>query len=207
MSRYGPGDKSSWVNGRRHEGETITADFPGSLYMSNIGSKVDGAGMCVMTSIEILAHYLGLTDYYGLRDWCAQEKGGAWPEKVDRQIAAFEKAHGITRRAPYLQYTGSDPTAVLDRLDQAGLPFAHSYSYSPRYPRRIAHMVSNVKFSGKYSVVLDNNPMNDLHPESNEMFEWMSKEEMLKRAGGREIWIFAWLAPPPPPVPQPRSQP
>ena len=175
--------------------------------MANIPSHVDGAGMCVSTSIEILCHYLGLTDYYGFRDFCAQEKGGGWPEKMDRQIAAFEKARGITKRVPYLQYTGSNPGPVLERLDKAGLPFAHSYGYSPRYvnarnPRGvIQHMVANVKFSGKYSVVLDNNPMNDLHPETSQMFEWMTKEEMLKRAGGREVWVFAWLAPPPPPVP------
>lgn len=197
MSLSGP---TSWVNGRSHDNETLTADFPGSLYMQNIPSRVDGAGMCVMTSIEILAHYLGLTDYYGIRDRCAEEPGGGWPEKVVRQIAAWEKAKGI-KPIPYLQYAGSDPRAVLERLDKAGLPFAHSYSYSPRYGGRIAHMVANVKFGGKYSVVLDNNPMNDLHPETNEMFEWMPKEEMLRRAGGREIWIFAWLAPPPPPVP------
>lgn len=171
--------------------------------MSNIPSRVDGAGMCVNTSIETLARYLGLTDYYGFRDWSAGFSGGGWPERVDELIGRWERERGI-KPVPYLQYTGSDPRAVLERLDRAGLPFAHSYSYSPRYGGRIAHMVCNVKFGGKYSVVLDNNPMNDLHPDTNEMFEWMPKEEMLKRAGGREIWIFAWLAAPPPPVPKAR---
>lgn len=199
-------EQSSWVNGRESEGEVLTADFPGTLYMSNIGSKRDGAGMCVMTSIEMLCHYLGMEDYYGLRDWCAREPGGAYRQKVADQIERFEKARGITNRASYLQYEGPNPEPLLEEIDKAGLPFAHSYGWSPRYHQRIAHMVANTKFSGRFSAVLDNNPMNDFDPATNHIFEWMSREEMIRRAklGGGNMWIFVWLVPPPPPCPKVR---
>lgn len=174
--------------------------------MQNIGSKVDGLGMCVNTSIETLCHFLGLKQYYGYRDWtAAKEGGGSYSKKVDRQIAAWEKAMGIADPIPYLQYEGPNPESILEALDRAGLPYAHSYGWSPRYSGRIAHMVANCKYNGGYSAVLDNNPMQDFSPAENKIFEWMSKEEMIRRAKlgqGGNMWIFAWLAPPPPPVPK-----
>ena len=176
--------------------------------MANIGSHVDGLGMCVNTSIEILCHYLGLSQYYGYRDWTAKkEGGGSYSKKVDQQLAAWEKAMGVTEPVPYLQYEGPNPEAVLEALDRAGLPCAHTYGWSPRYNKRIAHMVCGVHYGtpGQYAVVLDNNPMQDFNPAQNKIFEWMSREEMIRRAKlgqSGNMWIFAWLAPPPPPVPK-----
>lgn len=95
------------------------------------------------------------------------------------------------------------------------MPFAHSYGWSPRYHGRIAHMVADCHYGttgsgpngtqGKYAAVLDNNPMDDFHPEQNQIFEWMDKSEMIRRGKlgqGGNFWLFAWLAPPPPPVPK-----
>lgn len=208
---YGPDDeaaKESWVNGRESDGEVVTADFPGTLYIQNIGSHKDGAGMCVMTSITMLAHYLGLTDYYGLRDWCANEPGGAYRQKVDDQIKRYERAMGIKNPIPYLQYEGPSPEMVLESIDHARLPFAHTYGWSPRYGHRIAHMVANVHYGigqERLSVVLDNNPMSDFDIPGGKFLEWMPKEEMVRRAKlgqGGNMWLFAWLAPPPPPCPK-----
>src|SRR5579885_3641356 len=42
----------SWVNGVTCKGLSITCDLPNHQQMKNIGSKLDGAGMCVFTSIE-----------------------------------------------------------------------------------------------------------------------------------------------------------
>lgn len=197
--------KSSWVNGREADGEVLTADFPGTLYMKNIGSYKDGAGMCVMTSITMCAKYLGLADYYDLRDWCANEPGGGYRTKVDNQIRRYEKAKGIAAPVAYLQYEGPDPGPVLEAIDRARLPLAHTYGWSPRYNSRIAHMVAGVKHSGRLAVVLDNNPMTDFDIGSNKIFEWMSRAEMIRRAKlgqGGNLWLFAWLAPPPPPCPK-----
>lgn len=197
-------DKESWVNGRESNGEVLTADFPGSLYMSNIGSKRDGAGMCVATSITMLFRYLGLRPYYDFRDFAAREPGGAYSAKIDDQLRRYEKAKGITTPIRYLQYEGPDPGPILDAIDKANLPFAHSYGWSPRYNHRIAHMVANCKYNGALSAVLDNNPMSDFDPASAHMFEWMPKEEMVRRAklGGGNMWIFCCLEPPPPPCPK-----
>lgn len=197
------GGKESWVNGRESHGEVLTADFPPSFYMQNIGSHKDGAGMCVMTSITMCAKYLGLKDYYGLRDWCANEPGGAYRGKVDDQIHRYEKALGIANPVPYLQYEGPDPGPILEAIDKARLPFAHTYGWSPRYHSRIAHMVADCHY-GTLAAVLDNNPMSDFDVPNAKMFEWMDRNEMIRRAklGGGNMWVHCWLAPPPPPCPK-----
>ena len=200
------GDRSSWVNGRSSKGETLTCDFPDQLWISNIGSHRDGAGMCVMSSIEMCALYLGLDQYKGLRDWCANEPGGAYPEKVSDQIPRFEKAKNIPteKRVPFLQYEGRDVESFLAEVDRAGLMAGITYGRSPRYGRdTIYHMVATPKCGRTgLNVVLDNNPIGGVGP--GHLFEWMSHREMMARivhADGNEGWCFAWLACPPPPIP------
>ena len=74
----------------------IQIDFPLSEHITNIGSKKDGAGMCVMSSIEMAARWSNLEAMRGLRDWCAKEPGGGWPEKVDKQLAKYVKEFQVT---------------------------------------------------------------------------------------------------------------
>jgi hypothetical protein len=75
-------------------------------------------------------------------------------------------------------------------------PLYITYSYSPRYGGRIAHMVCSPMYRGKYAVVLDNNFIGE------DKYEWMSKEELVNRMkGGGGAWVFVWLVPGPPPVP------
>lgn len=190
-----PGD-SSFVNGLSHEGHELTCDLPGDEHIRNIGSKVDGAGMCVMSSIEMAARYQGLEELRGLRDWCAKEPGGGYPSKVDRQLAAFFKAKGI-KPIPYLQYEGRKPEALLEMIDKTGRMACITYGYSPRYGGRIAHMVCSPMYRGKYGVVLDNNFPGEAK------YEWMSKAELVNRINsGGGGWVFVWLTPAPPPVPR-----
>lgn len=191
IAQYGA---SSTVAGPEYQGETITADLPNDQHIKNIGSYRDGAGMCVMSSIEMAALYAGMEEYRGLRNWCARESGGAYPSKVDRQLAAYCKEKGLP--APrYLQYEGPNPENILDLIDKTGRMACITYGYSPRYRGTIAHMTCSPRFRGQFGVCLDNN-----YPGT---YEWMSKEELVKRIKhpGRSGWIFVWLDTPPPPIP------
>jgi hypothetical protein len=187
---------SSRINGRSLDGDELTCDLPASEHLANIGSRVDGRGMCVMTSIEMAARWHGLESMRGLRDWCARQPGGAYPAKVDRQIRQFCAAQGVPV-PPYAQYEGSHIEAILDRCDRTGRLACVTYGESPRYSGTIAHMVCCVRFGSRYGVALDNNfPGVD-------SYEWMSRAEMRRRIvhpNGRG-WVFVWLAPPPPPPP------
>jgi hypothetical protein len=186
----------SFVNGTIHEGEEVTCDLPAADHIRNIGSSVDGKGMCVTSSLEMAARWQGGDEWRGLRDWCAREPGGAWPEKVDRQLKAFARAQGLP--APrYLQYRGRDPRPFLEAIDRTGRMACVTYGYSPRYGGTIAHMVCCLKFRGKWAVVLDNNFPGD------QAYEWMPLNEMLRRISypSGTAWVFVWLMPPPPPVP------
>lgn len=169
--------------------------------MRNIGSKYDGAGMCVMSSTEMAADWSGQHDLIGIRDWAAQFPGGSYPSKHAKQIAEYAKQKKITE-PPYLQYEGGDPAIIKAALESGRLPcITYSGRDGVRYRGPIAHMVTccyyDDTFNGNEGLacILDNNgPADELI--------WMNKKEFLSRwAPGGHGWVFLWLAPPPPPPP------
>ncbi len=193
--------KDSAIGGRTKGEEVLDVDLPGKLHIKNIGSKVDGAGMCVMSSIEMAARVQNMDPrWQGLRDWCANDPGGAYPQKVVEQLDAYAKAKGIPNvRDSYIQYEGPDPWPIIEAALKSGRCPCITYGYSPRYGKEIAHMVCAVKGAdGKYGVVLDNN----FPGEDN--YEWMDIPELKRRVNypNRSGWVFVWLAPPPPPSPR-----
>jgi hypothetical protein len=199
--------QTSFVNGVTSHGESIQCDLPLGQQIKNIGSRRDGAGMCVMSSIEMAARYQNLTPLIGLRDWAAQYPGGAYPEKVDRQLAAFFKARNLAP-VPYLQYEGSDPDRLLTLIDRTNRMACIAYGQSPRYagPRNprgiISHMVDCVLYGEKYGVVLDNNFIGD------SSYEWMPKSELVRRMKmtSGSAWVFVWLTPGSPPPPRAKTK-
>lgn len=205
---FGP----SWVDGKASRGEEITADLPLAEMFWNVGSKVDGAGMCVDTSVEQGARYQGLTPFRGFRDWCAaREPGGSYPSKLADQIRRYSQAKGITEPA-YLQYEGPDPGPVLELVDKTGRIACIAYGYSPRYGQAINHMVFSPKpASGQYAVVVDNNAIGGITGNESSRYEWMARDELVTRMKvqadrwGRAVpsnaWVFVWLEAPPPPAP------
>jgi hypothetical protein len=197
-----PYTDSSFEGGRAHAGEVLDCDLPESEHIKNIGSLIDGAGMCVMSSIEMAARYLNMdVRWRGLRDFCAREQGGGYPEKVVKQLAAYAKSKGLPDPTnQYLQYEGPDPWPIVEAALKSGRMACITYGTSPRYNQgSIAHMVCCVKAgSGQYAVVLDNN----FPGEKN--YEWMPNAELKRRINypRRVGWVFVWLAPPPPPSPR-----
>lgn len=191
------GGERAVVAGRQHAGEVLDCDLPGQLQFKNSGSRVDGAGMCVMSSIEMAALWQGMDEYKGLRDWCAREPGGGYPSKVDKQLAAFTKEKGLPT-PQYLQYEGPDVEPVIEAALRSGRMACVTYGWGERYGQRIAHMVCCSKFSGQWAVILDNN-----FPGEN-AYEWMPRAEAVRRVmyPGRSGWVFVWLAPPPPASPR-----
>jgi hypothetical protein len=210
--RTPPSPGKSWVNGASYEGETITADLPANEQLWNVGSKVDGAGMCVDTSLEMAAIYSGLEEYRGFRDyWASHAAGGNYPQGVDKQLAAYAKLKGLPKPL-YLQYEGRDVGAVLDAIDRTGRMACITYGYSPRYGNQtIAHMVCSPKSgsNGKYGVVRDNNKIGGVDGTEGHLYEWMDREELIRRIEwpSGQGWIFVWLNPAPaPPAPSSRIQ-
>lgn len=193
------GDRASFVGGRQHAGEVLDVDLPQAEHIKNIGSKVDGAGMCVSSSIEMAFRWAGVEEMRGFRDWCANDAGGSWPEKTDRQIQAYCKQKGIPV-PPYIQYEGKDPRPVIEAALKSGRMACITYGWSPRYPGEsyIAHMTSLAKFGGRFATVLDNN-----FPGEN-AYEWMDLDELIRRCvfPRGTGWVFVPLASPPPPSPK-----
>lgn len=194
--------KTSWIAPAIYDGVTISCDLPDDQQMKNIGSKIDGAGMCVFTSIEVSARYQGLESMRGFRDWAAKNfRGGGYPAKVDDLLKKWFKAKGI-EPIPYVQYTGVSPEQLLQLAAKTNRMISMTYGYSPRYGRTyIAHMVNGILYE-KYGVVLDNN----FPGEKN--YEWMSPQEFVKRmrtdTSGRlsTAWVFIWATPGAPPPPR-----
>lgn len=196
-------DRGSKVAGPAYEGHEVTCDLPPEQQFRNIGSKKDGAGMCVFTSIEMAARAQGLEQMRGWRDWCAANyTGGGWPERVDQLLAAWWKHKGITP-IPYYQYEGKNPEKVFELIDRTGRMACTTYGYSPRYGQQIAHMVCAPGYRGKFAIVLDNNFVSKKSGDGwdENIYEWMDQQELCRRARlvGGSAWIFCWLPPPAPP--------
>lgn len=202
VAQRGGGEKA-FVAGRVHAGEPLDVDLPGALHMKNIGSRVDGKGMCVFSSIEMAARWHGLDQYIGIRDFAAKEPGGGWPEKVDRQLAAFCRSKSLPEPR-YLQYEGPDVEPVIAAALRTGRMACVTYGFGERYigarnpTGEIGHMVCLAKYSGQWAVVLDNNFPGE------STYEWMSRTEAIRRVTlpRRSGWVFVWLEPPPPPSPR-----
>lgn len=177
-------------------------DFPSREWMKNIGSRLDGSGMCVFTSIEMAAIWSGIEEFRGFRDWCAQNyPGGGYPEKVDKLIAAYCNAKGISNPG-YSQHEVSSTEVLVKALKSGRMPAVTLYR-SPRYNGVIYHMVNSVHWDEKYAATMDNNKFgNDPLPP----VEWGSPQEMENRVKlGGKIWVFVWNKHGPPPVPRPRK--
>lgn len=183
------------IDGPTHAGQDVQTDLPVSQRIHNRGGS-DGAGMCVMSSIEMAARYAGLEQMRGLRDWCARQPGGASPGKVDRQIPEYCKSQGIPV-PPYVQYTGPADVAALRTVLAGNRVACVTYSGHDgvRYRGNIAHMVCCVGAKEQIAI-LDNNDIGD-----NELL-WMPESDFVSRWGGNDVWMFAWLAPGAVPAPK-----
>lgn len=203
-----PDGGGSTVAGPVCEGQELTVDLAPEQQIRNIGSKIDGLGMCVFSAIEMGARAQGLEAMRGWRDWCAARyPGGGFPDKVDKLLAAwFQEKH--LAPIPYYQYEGNDPAPILTLIDKTGRMACLTYGWSPRYGQRIAHMVCAPAFRGQKAAVLDNNFVAKRRADGawdEGIYEWMSREELCRRArlqmnGGQgAAWVFCWLTPSAPP--------
>jgi hypothetical protein len=172
----------------------VQIDFPLSQHISNIGSHVDGAGMCVMSSIEMAARWQNIESLRGLRDWCAKQPGGGYPSKVDRQLQEYFKKLG--QGFDYVQYEGTDLSLLKTALRTGRFPaVTYAGRDKVRYSGTIAHMVCLCHLDDSVAGIWDNNGT------PGEII-WMSTEDFKSRwTDGGTGWAVVWIAPPPPPPP------
>ena len=168
-------------------------DFPSEQWIRNIGSKVDGAGMCVFTSFEMACLWAGLEEFRGFRDWCAAKyPGGGYPEKLAQLIDAYCQAKSI-KKPLVIQYTGSDPDFLKVGLKNGWMPCTTLY-HSPRYGSGVIyHMVCCAHLDGTDGAIQDNN----FQP-----LEWATEAETVNRIKLKgEYWGVLIVSPGPPPSP------
>lgn len=193
-----------------HRGTEAQVDYPNAQWMKNIGSRIDGAGMCVFTSAEHSFRWAGLEEFRGFRDWCAQHyPGGGYPTKLEKLVKAFCKAKGIRidasgdqwaivrangERVELLQYEGGS-MALAERALANNLLVCTTLYRSPRYGGGTIYHMTNLAHWGpaQLGAILDNN----FRP-----YEWDSTSGMEPRLkmGGR-VWlaVVRHQGPPPPP--------
>lgn len=181
------------ANGPVHNGVEVQIDLPKSDLRENLPSDVDKAGLCVWTSIDMAALWMGIQELIGIRDVMRKEPGGGWPERVEKVIKA--KAPHVD----FVQYEGSD-ASILDATIKTGRPVCITYGYGDFYRKRglakISHMVLLVHLDSKWAAIRDNNDV--------EQITWMPREELLKRAmyPSGKFWSVSILGTPPPPIPR-----
>jgi hypothetical protein len=189
-----PAAPSIRENGPELDGEAVTCDLPTSEHLRNLGSAIDGGGLCVFTSIDHAARWANEPTLIGFRDFMRRYPGGGYPEKVDESIPRMARSKGLPVPA-YVQHTGGDPEFLRLALKTGRYPCV---TYSGRdgvfYRGSVAHMVNLVHLSERWAVIHDNNfPGRWL---------WMPPAEFLARwqsSGGG--WAIVLLKPGPPPIP------
>lgn len=175
------------VGGNLFEGTEVAIDLPVEQHVHNVAAPGDGAGCCVFASMDMAARWGNVKPLYGVEK--KLRYGGGWPEKVDETFKQY--APDLS----YAQYLGSDPT-FLEAAIKTGRPVCVTYGYGERYGMStIAHMVILVHFDSRLACIIDNN-----FPGT---FEWMSRDEFLRRWKHPHGtgWAYVLLAPPPPPMP------
>jgi hypothetical protein len=176
------------------DGTPVQIDFPKELRMENVGGS-DGAGLCVFTSINHAALWQNVEVLKDFQHWMRSKRGGGWPEKVDRMIAAKAKEAGV-EKPQYVQVEGED-LELIDLACKTGRMPCVTYGFSPsgRYRGRyISHMVNCVHSDGKNIAILDNNYI--------EALEWDTRDEFRRAYTSDGGWTFVLLTTPPPPPPR-----
>lgn len=175
------------VDGVIHDGTEIQIDLPSGQHVKNFGAPADGLGLCVFASMSMAARWHHVRE---LSDVIHKvKKGGGWPDKVSDVIKQYAPELDV------VQYEGIDPS-ILDKALMEDRPACVTYGYGERYQMKtIYHMVMLVHLDSHSAAILDNN-----FPGT---YEWMTREEFLRRwvhPSGKG-WAYVMLAPPPPPVP------
>ncbi len=182
------------------DGTEPQVDYPEWEWMRNIGSRRDGAGMCVFTSWEMSCRNAGLEAFRGFRNWCAERyPGGGYPSKLAKLVKAYCQAKDIPTSVfdpdkDIIQYEGGSLALAEASLKNGGLPSVTLY-HSPRYGRgTIYHMVNLAHLDAKIGAILDNN----FKP-----LEWASRDQTIGKMKMRgTIWIAVLAKPGPPPLPK-----
>lgn len=171
--------------------ECVQIDYPHQQCDKNVGGT-DGAGLCVFTSIQYAARWQNEEGLLHFQKDMRKERGGGWPEKVDKMIAKYGR-RGDGQPVQYLQYEGKDLAVLKAALQSGRMP---AVTYSGRdgvfYRSPIAHMVCIVHCSDRWVALRDNNFVGE-----NQIL-WMSPQQFLERYSG---WCVILLRPGPPPVP------
>lgn len=181
------------------DGTEPQVDFPAEQWIRNIGSRLDGAGMCVFSSWEMMCRFAGLECFRGFRDWCAQNyRGGGYPTKLDALIRAWCQAKNLAKAdfdpdQDFWQYEGPSADAAIEALKSGRMVQSTLYR-SPRYRWKVYHMVNLAHFDQHRFAVLDNN--------GNDHYDWGRAEQALSwLTEGRRIWLVGLRRPGPPPSP------
>jgi hypothetical protein len=175
------------VGGPSHQGVELQIDLPSEQHIKNFRAPADGKGLCVFASMTMASRWHNVRSLFDVIHKI--NEGGGWPEKVDQIFK--QHAPGLN----YVQYEGTDPS-ILDKALSEDRMACVTYGYGERYQMQtIYHMVCLAHLDDKVAAILDNN-----FPGT---YEWMSRDEFLKRwkhPFGKG-WAYVLLIPPPPPVP------
>lgn len=165
----------------------VMMDLPRHQMLRNLPN---GGGCCVWASIDMMSRWQNFTPMIGVLN----DKLG--PANADDVVKAFK------RRAPgfqgYVQATGPKSVPLIDWAMKTGRIAAVTYGYGERYGQNIRHMVIVVHLDPEgtpnaRACVMDNN-----FPGS---YEWMPRNEFIRRHQLMGAWTVVLLPPPPPPVP------
>lgn len=167
----------------------LAIDLPGSQHLHNKTGR-DGSGLCVFASMDMAARWQHVQPLIGILEKMRSHAGGGWPDKVDSVIQEYYPGYH-----DYAQAEGRNSgITLMEWAIRTNRMACVTYGYSERYGGRVSHMVCLVHLDANRACILDNNfPGVD-------KYEWMDRDEFLRRWNMDGGWAYVFFAPPPPPA-------
>lgn len=147
-----------------YQGVKADAPIEKESRQQNIGSEVDGAGLCVIASCVMILRDVGepeLAAYFWER--AKKEPGGYDPGKLKQLFDEVKDPQKCPQfKGKVFDYdfcTSGDWVAWARKWISRGYSLGITYGRGDRYPNRIAHMVvlEHIDPTGEWGLICDNN--------------------------------------------------
>ncbi|OJW20464.1 MAG: hypothetical protein BGO49_04445 [Planctomycetales bacterium 71-10] len=165
------------------------APIPAEMHIRNEGSDVDGAGLCVISSILANGMYQGvpgLESGKGSELWkrAKAEPGGYYPEKLEKLLKE------VLPDEKWFSWEG-EGTDLVRAYNAKGYPVGSTTNTGELYEGKpVHHMISDAHLDEAVACIIDNNDPGK--------YRWVTAAEFARRfPDGGKGWGFVWLRLPP----------
>ncbi len=161
----------------------------------NSASEVDGAGLAVQTTVEVMARMQEGPELKGFVSWCKARPGGCYPSKLDKQLNDFGSDRHLFKVPSHVDVRGKEGEPDAFKMLAVWIkdrPVMVTYfgGTDTRYKTKINHVVIVLDYDEKTdkACFLDTNFV-----EQGKRYQWTTATDLRKRItddGKNKPWVL-----------------